>query len=200
MLEAHVWFKVAFIVTFIAAVTVVTSTARRATRHHGEALNQLPHEVRGLIVARALLGLVFYASLVAWLFWPASLSWCYLPVPTALRWLAVGLLVPVLLFFTWSVQTLGTSYRGGVGLYTDHALVVTGPYAHMRHPIYVAFIAIMVLVLVLSANWVLGLSGLLLVGSIAMVRIPIEEAELRERFGASWDAYCHRVGRIFVRR
>lgn len=193
------WFKFAFIASFLIAVTVAGSSARRATRHHGEALNQLTHEVPGLIALRALLGLVFYASLAAWMFWPVSFSWSYLPVPTWLRWLATGLLVPVLAFFIWSYRTLGRNYRGGVGLYADHDLVTTGPYGRIRHPIYVTFIVLMVLVLLISANWVLGVSGLLLVSSIAMVRIPVEESELREQFGLAWDAYSARVGRMLPR-
>ncbi len=61
------------------------------------------------------------------------------------------------------------------------------------------FVTIMLLVTVISTNWGLGLSGLLLVGSIAVVRIPVEERELSERFGATWDAYARRTGRVMPR-
>jgi protein-S-isoprenylcysteine O-methyltransferase Ste14 len=117
-------------------------------------------------------------------------------VPMALRWLAVALLIPTLALFTLSFRALGTNYRGGVGLYDDHELVTTGPYHHVRHPIYVAFIAIMLLILPLSTNWVLGLSGLLLVTSIAAARIPVEDRELRDRFGSRWEEYRGRTGRV----
>jgi len=193
------WFKLAFVVAFVVATTVAASTARRAARIHGGTLNHLSHEVPGLIAVRAALGLVFYATLVAWLFFPRAWPWMYIPLPAALRWVAIVLLVPTLAFFAWSFRTLDTNYRGGVGLYTDHALVTTGPYRVMRHPIYAAFLAIMCLVLLLSANWVLGLSGLLLVASIAAARIPIEECELRERFGQSWEAYRARTGALMPR-
>lgn len=76
-----------------------------------------------------------------------------------------------------------------VGLYDNHALISRGPYRRIRHPIYLAFISIMLLILVLAANWVLGVSGLLLVTSIAVVRIPIEERQLHVRFGAAWESY-----------
>ena len=193
------WFKLAFVVAFITAATVAATTARRATRQHGGTLNQLSQEVPGLLAVRAALGLVFYAILIAWLVWPGALSWTYLPVPVFLRWLAVALLVPVLAFFVWSFRTLGANYRGGVGLYEDHELVTTGPYRRIRHPIYAAFIAIMLLVLLLSANWVLGLSGFLLVVSIAVVRIPIEDRQLHERFGKSWEVYRDQASLFFPR-
>ncbi len=85
-------------------------------------------------------------------------------------------------------------------MYDKHELVTTGPYRRLRHPIYAAFIAIMLLVLRLSANWVLGVSGLLLVGSIAVGRMATEERQLHERFGAEWEVYRDRTGRLMPRR
>ena len=193
------WFKVAFVVAFAVAAIVATMTARSATRRHGGTLDQLTHEVPGLLFVRAALGLVFYATLFAWLFWPHALAWTYLPVPTAMRWVGVALLIPTLAFFAWSFRSLGVNYRGGVGLYDAHELVTTGSYRWIRHPIYTAFITIMFLVLLISANWVLGLSGLLLVASIAATRIPREERELHERFGLTWTSYRDRTGRLVPR-
>jgi protein-S-isoprenylcysteine O-methyltransferase Ste14 len=193
------WFKIAFGVAFLFAVTIAARTATLAGKTHGGTMNHLSHEVRGLLAVRAALGIVFYGSLVAWIFWPRSLSWMYLAIPNALRWTAVALLIPTLVLFATSFSALGASYRGGVGLYPNHVLVTTGPYRLIRHPIYLAFIAIMCLVFVLSANWLLGLSGLLLVSSIAIARIPVEERELRERFGMSWRAYQAQTGRMFPR-
>jgi hypothetical protein len=75
------WFNFAFLVAFASSVAIATTTSRRATRRHGGTLNQLSHEVRGLIVVRAALGLVFYATLIAWLFWSRALAWTYVPAP-----------------------------------------------------------------------------------------------------------------------
>jgi protein-S-isoprenylcysteine O-methyltransferase Ste14 len=177
------WFKAVFVLAFAYAATVATLTARRAARRHGDTVNQLTHEVPALVAVRAALGIVFYAALIAWLFWSDRFAWSYVPIPLVWRWFAAILFVPVLAFFTWSVRTLGTNYRGGVGLYAEHELVTHGPYRRLRHPIYTAFIAIMILVWVMTANWILGASGLALVVSIAVVRIPIEERELEARFG-----------------
>jgi protein-S-isoprenylcysteine O-methyltransferase Ste14 len=193
------WFKLAFGVAFVAAAAIATRAARAATQRHGGALNQLAREVPALVAIRAALGLVFYASLGAWLIWPRALPWMYLPIPIGIRWAAVIAFVPVLAFFAWSFRSIGTNYRGGVGLYDEHELVTTGAYRRIRHPIYAGFIAIMVLVLLLSANWVLGLSGLLLVATIAIVRIPIEERELGERFGALWMSYRTHTGWLLPR-
>lgn len=187
-------FKLMFVAAFVIAATVATRTAKHATRRHGGSLNQLAHEVRGLIVVRAALGIIFYTALFAWLFWSSAWSWMYVAIPNGARWLAGALLVPVLAFFSWSFSTLGTNYRGGVGLYDSHELVTTGPYRFVRHPIYMSFIAIMLLVFPLSTNWLLALSGLALVVSIAATRGPIEDRELQERFGDRWTVYRRRTG------
>jgi protein-S-isoprenylcysteine O-methyltransferase Ste14 len=199
MVRAETWFKIAFAVAFLWAVTVAASTARQATRRHGGSLNQLEHEVRGLIAVRAGLGLVFYAMLGVWIVRSQSPAWAHLPVPEIVRWGAVAMLLPILAFFTWSFRSLGTNYRGGVGLYADHQLVTAGAYRWVRHPIYIGFVAVMLAVMLLSANWVLGVAGILLVMSIAVARIPVEESELRERFPAAWKTYSERTGRIFPR-
>ena len=193
------WFKLAFGVAFVVAATIATATARQATRRHGGSINQLTHEVRGLVYIRAALGIVFYFALMLWLFWPRAMTWGYFRAPMAVRWAGVALLLPVLAFFAWSFRALSHNYRGGVGLYDGHELVTDGPYRWIRHPIYAAFIGIMLLVTLLSANWVLGLSGLLLVTSIAVIRIPIEEQELHQRFGKAWEQYREGTGRMVPR-
>jgi protein-S-isoprenylcysteine O-methyltransferase Ste14 len=162
-------------------------------------MNQLMHEVRGLLVVRAVLGLFFYAALIAWLFDLRVGGWSFLPIPLAARWLGVVLLVPALMFFAWSFKSLGTNYRGGVGLYEAHELVTTGAYRRIRHPIYLAFFALMLLVFVVSANWILGLSGLLLVLTIAAARIPVEERQLSDRFGSAWAVYQSQTRRLLLR-
>lgn len=192
-------FKVAFIIAFVTSSAVAIVSARCATHRHGGAMNQLAHEVRGLLVARAVLGLFFYAALIAWLFDLQVGAWPFLPIPLAARWLGVALLIPALMFFAWSFKSLGTNYRGGVGLYAAHELVTTGSYRRIRHPIYLAFVVLMFPVFIVSANWILGLSGLLLVLSIAAARIPVEERQLSDRFGSAWAVYQSQTGRLFPR-
>lgn len=171
-------FTITFLVAFVAAAWIASATARRASRRHGGSMNQLTNELHGLIVVRAALGLVFYAALVAWLFDLRAGRWLSFALPTSARWLSVALILPVLVFFGWSFRGLGANYRGGVGLYDAHELVTTGPYRVIRHPIYVSFIAIILLIFGPSANWVLGVSGFLLVASIAAEEMRAQAAKL----------------------
>jgi protein-S-isoprenylcysteine O-methyltransferase Ste14 len=51
----------------------------------------------------------------------------------------------------------------------------------------------------LLPNWIAGLSGLAGVAALYFSRIDKEEALMRRRFGADYDAYSARTGRIFPR-
>jgi protein-S-isoprenylcysteine O-methyltransferase Ste14 len=193
--QSELWFKAAFVAAFVYAVTIAARTARLAAKRHGGSINQLAYEVRYLAAIRGALGIIFYVSLFLWLFRGELPMVMRVPMPIVFRWTATALLVPVLAFYTSSFHALNVNYRGGVGLYDDHRLVTHGPYRWVRHPIYASFIAIMILMFAISANWVLALSGLALVTSIAIVRVPIEEKELAERFGSAWSDYARRTRR-----
>jgi len=192
-------FKIGFVAAFVVAAVTAAGASRAAARRHGVSVNQLANEVRALVYVRAVLGLAFYVSLFAWLFWPRAFAWSYVDVPLPLRWAALVALAAAVVWLALAYRAMGTNYRGGVGLYDRHELVTSGPYAHVRHPIYAAFVIVMMLMLPLTANWVLAASGLLLVTSIAVVRIPIEERELAQRFTASWTAYRDRTGGVMPR-
>jgi protein-S-isoprenylcysteine O-methyltransferase Ste14/membrane protease YdiL (CAAX protease family) len=122
----------------------------------------------------------------------------HLPSPTA-RIVLLALGAP--LFFlglgliTWGRLALGSQYfvstAFGAQLFTGHRLVTTGPYAIVRHPIYVGMV-------------ITGLGGLLLYGtwtwvfftvtSISLfVRARREEKMLAAAFGEEWQSYCKKV-------
>lgn len=77
-------------------------------------------------------------------------------------------------------------------------LITDGIYARMRHPRYVQILLAVVgwaLIANYLATYVLAGLGLLWVRLV----VRIEERELRERFGAEWEAYAARVPRFLPR-
>src|SRR6266849_4155386 len=55
---------------------------------------------------------------------------------------------------SWSsVKHLGRQFRVNAGLYEDHQLVRTGPYAIVRHPIYTSLLAMLGATLFLLTPW-----------------------------------------------
>jgi protein-S-isoprenylcysteine O-methyltransferase Ste14 len=74
-------------------------------------------------------------------------------------------------------------------------LVVEGAYRHVRNPMYVAVLAVVLGQVLLAASW--GLFAYLVVLGItvdAFVR-TYEEPTLREAYGASYEEFCRNVPR-----
>jgi protein-S-isoprenylcysteine O-methyltransferase Ste14 len=125
------------------------------------------------------------------------------PDPFPDLWIAVGVgAVIAFLGQLIRIATIGLRYvvRGGRGrrVYADD-LVTTGIYAHTRNPMYVGNLLIAIGLAVASNSWItIAIAvplGLFMYASI----IAAEEAYLRGRFGAAFDAYCRDVPRWLPR-
>jgi protein-S-isoprenylcysteine O-methyltransferase Ste14 len=95
--------------------------------------------------------------------------------------------------FAWAALHL----RGAVGGFVaprSPDLVVTGPYNHVRHPIYLGT-TIAMLGAAITTRSILGLAATLLVFlPVEIHRARLEERALHERFGEVWQSYAARTG------
>jgi len=150
-----------------------------------------------VMVGLRLGGVLAWALFAVYLINPAWVSWSSLALPAWLRWAGapLGLLVvPPLLF--WTFHSLGKNLTDTVVTRREHTLVTHGPYRWVRHPFYVVVVLLGLSMSLLTANWLLALLG----GAAVMmlvIRTPIEEAKLAERFGDEYRAYAERTGRFF---
>jgi protein-S-isoprenylcysteine O-methyltransferase Ste14 len=131
------------------------------------------------------------------------------PLPIQLGWLAqlgLSLFGALLLFlglslYLWGMHTLGESFNAssgfGVRLQLAHRLVVTGPFAWMRHPMYVGLILAAWGGLLLYRTWTMLLFVVLMFSLV--VRARHEEAALAEVFGSQYELYCINVPAWFPR-
>jgi protein-S-isoprenylcysteine O-methyltransferase Ste14 len=92
-----------------------------------------------------------------------------------------------------SVTHLGRQFRFHAGLYHDHALVRTGPYAIVRHPIYASLLAILLCTLLLLTPWQAIPISLAVFICGTEIRVHSEERLLASRFGEQFAAYRKRV-------
>ncbi len=77
-------------------------------------------------------------------------------------------------------------------------LLTEGLYSRMRHPRYVqAFLGIAGYTLI--CNYLATYVLLLIMFIILLLLVPMEERELRQRFGIQYDTYCARVPRFIPR-
>lgn len=112
--------------------------------------------------------------------------------PLALGAVLVLAIVANLLGWT-AVPHLGKQFRVHAGLYQDHELVRTGPYAVVRHPIYASLLAMMLATIVLLASWPRTLISLAIFIVGTEIRVRCEDGLLASRFGAQFSEYRKKV-------
>jgi protein-S-isoprenylcysteine O-methyltransferase Ste14 len=111
--------------------------------------------------------------------WRAGLGAVFAVIGIALAWGAVG--------------NLGKQWRFDAGLNTDHELVQTGAYRFVRHPIYASMLWMLLMVVAWLGTlpgWPIGLAFFI---AGTEIRVHIEDALLRDRFGERFTAWQRRV-------
>ena len=113
--------------------------------------------------------------------------------------LAVVLVYSSSFFILRAIRTLGKQWTFEARVIKGHELVIRGPYAIVRNPIYLGmFGMILGTGLVFSRWWTLSAAVVFfLIGN--RIRIRAEEQLLRETFGAQFEDYARRVPAFFPR-
>ena len=95
-------------------------------------------------------------------------------------------------------RRMGTSWRLGIDPREKTALITTGLYARVRHPIYALSILLMLGTLAAAPSAALAVVAAL---HIALLQIEArrEEAHLRRVHGAEYDDYRRKTGRFIPR-
>ena len=192
-------FRIVFWLLFGGLIVMQIYFASRV-RQAGErvtASEQAIHrEGWGYVVVRSIASLALLAFLVLYAFHPPWFRVLSFPLPTWLRWIGVALGCASFGLYIWSQYTLGKEWSPHLQMREIHYLVTTGPYARMRHPIYLAYLIFMASITLVTANWFFVA---LLVISIAVFafRIPKEEQMLVEVFGEEYKAYVRKTGGLF---
>jgi protein-S-isoprenylcysteine O-methyltransferase Ste14 len=105
--------------------------------------------------------------------------------------LVFGALAAVL---SWtSVRHLGRQFRIRAGLYDDHELVRSGPYAVVRHPIYASILCVLLCTLLLLTPWQWWLVSLALYVAGTEIRVHTEDRLLASRFPDEFREYRKKV-------
>ena len=152
-------------------------------------VRQIPSTARLLQSAMLLTGFVLVGS--QWLhdsplglrLWPQSL---------AMREAGLALTIAGCLFAIWARIAIGTNWSGRPTVKADHELIIKGPYALARHPIYTGL-------LVAAAGTGLSHGELRSVLGVALVilgltlKIQTEERLMDETFPAAYPEYRRRV-------
>ena len=98
--------------------------------------------------------------------------------------------------FVWASRTMGRNWSLVARTRDDHQLVETGPFAHLRHPIYTALFLVMIATGIAFGHVTHFWLSIPLFALGTWLRISEEERLLRTIFGAAYDAYAARVRRF----
>ncbi len=172
----------------IALFGIWRGMRRPAGRTSGRAAGWLRSALFYLLATTCFLAISIY-------FWkPLPVS---LPPVERLACLVTGALVyfPGIAFLLWARLTLGKMYfvstSFGAQLYADHKLVIRGPFAIMRHPMYIGLIAAALGSLLLYQTWTALAYAVF--APFVLFRARREEHALAAEFGEDWQEYCRRV-------
>jgi protein-S-isoprenylcysteine O-methyltransferase Ste14 len=184
------------IVSMIYLSFVLTLAEWFAALRRGEAVSLLPGRKGSKApvwaqVGMVVLGLILCAVMLYYLWIPLPVGW---PERTAQALAVIGLILYLAgcAFVLWARRTLGKmwglSTSQQVKLLDDHQLILSGPYAYIRHPMYFGWWAAMFGLTLLYPVWMIFL--LFVFSVISFIgRARREEKALADRFGEQWTEY-----------
>ncbi len=106
-------------------------------------------------------------------------------------WVGAALLV-------WASVWLGRFFVHEAAIVGDHALVTSGPYRFVRHPVYSGYLGLLLgsgvatMNLLLMLLWPISLLGII-------VQARSEERLLATRFGEDYERYARQTGQLVPR-
>lgn len=190
----RIWVLAGVITLAFAVWHMLLSVGRPAGRETGPG-------ARFLRAPILVLAMLLFAAAMVWLWRPLPLA---LPKAVRLASLALGALLyfPALGLYLWGLRTLGAMFGPasgfGVRLRAGHRLITAGPYAFVRHPMYLAVITTGIGGLLLYRTWAMLAFAVTMFG--LTVRARREEKALAAEFGAAWEEYRRRVPAWLPRR
>lgn len=146
---------------------------------------------------RVILGVLELATLGVWLL--VRGRWPLLPEHDAGVALAGAILALTgALFAAWAKARLGTLFSPQLGVQQDHQLVTTGPYAVVRHPMYLGLIDFIIGTALFINDLALLIAGMLFIVYFT-AQLRVEERLFERHFGDAWHSYRQRTPALFPR-
>ena len=162
---------------------VVSAFGARTTRRRESLASRLSHA----------LPLAVGVTLIAWP--QLQVRWLSLPLlpRSPLRFGgALALAAAGLAFTVWARVHLGRNWSGSVTLKEGHGLILSGPYAWVRHPIYTGLLMAL-LGSAVACGELRAAIGLGVVAAAFVRKLRIEERFMRESFPQQYPRYCAQV-------
>ena len=92
-----------------------------------------------------------------------------------------------------ALRHLGLQWRIKAVVTEDHQLVTTGPYAYVRHPVFLSLLSLLVATVMLLNDGLPAIAAVAVCVTGTEIRIRAEDGLLERRFGTPFAAYRDRV-------
>jgi protein-S-isoprenylcysteine O-methyltransferase Ste14 len=190
--------KFLFAALFVSFMAIRVYYHRKAQVEGGEFTYREKH-LAVVNVLRQIGAIILLGTFVSYFVKPEWLGWASIPLPLWMRWVGVAVGYGSVRFIWWTQASLGKNFNTTLHARKDHTLVTHGPFRWIRHPMYSGLFLFTASWLLISANWVVGLPGLLSLTLIVINRLRHEEATMIELFGDQYREYMRHTGRFLPR-
>lgn len=185
-------FRIATVILLALNLTISGYYRRKANQAGGD-LDPSGNRLLAILRIGTLLLLIpFLGNLIN----PSWFTWTKVSLPIWLRWLGLGVTILSVPAIYWLFSTIGSNISPSHTTRKDHALITSGPYSYIRHPLYTFGFMAYVGIGLMNASWWL-LIALMIMFSILAYRTPLEEEALTKEFGKKYIAYKAQTGRYF---
>jgi protein-S-isoprenylcysteine O-methyltransferase Ste14 len=176
----------------------ISATYRYRARQTGDVIRRAD-EPAGLKAGRLVIGLPLFLSIVIVFARPQLLSWANAALPTWLQAVGAGMALAAIPAAWWVFRSIGRNVSETILTKNDHQLVTIGPYRWIRHPLYATGSLLLLGIGLATTNGLV--LGLAMIGVLAIriFVVPMEERELRARFGEAYRKYALGSGGMLPR-
>jgi len=116
----------------------------------------------------------------------------FAPLSLGLVQLGAALTFAGIAFAIWARVWIAGNWSSDVTLKRDHELIVNGPYAFVRHPIYTGILLALSGTALAVGEWRAALA-VVLAAAAFWRKLGIEETVMRRQFGEAYARYAERV-------
>lgn len=132
------------------------------------------------------------------LFWHPMVVRTPAPYDAVVRPAALGLILLSGMLVLWAYRRLGPYWDAAISVRRDHRVVDDGPFALVRHPVYLGLVGFLSGGALLTADPLVALVAAV-VAVLVVLRARAEERFLEERLGEAYREYERRVPMLVPR-
>jgi len=117
-------------------------------------------------------------------------------LPAWAGWLGVLLAAGTVFIFWRGHADLGLNWSPTLEIREKHELITRGIYGVIRHPMYASQWLLAIAQPLLLQNWIAGFLNLLVFIPFYLLRVKAEEQMMLDSFGAQYQEYMNKTGRV----